>query len=88
MFLGPKGVIVKDRKYRLKTYKKCFIAKVSSSFLNLLLRLPQELIDVMIANDLVSSRAEGVQLGLTLQRLDLIYHVVDGPAKHLICSLI
>lgn len=55
---------VKDRKYRLRTHKKCFIAC--------------HVIDALVNNGTVLTRAAAVDLGKTLaQELNLFEHVCD-----------
>ena len=56
-------VEISDRHYRMKTYKKCFIAK--------------EAIDFMVSGGYVESREEGVRLGKTLQRTFKIFDHVN-----------
>ena len=59
-----KGLIVKDRRYRLKTYRSCFVAK--------------EAVDFMLEKKFVNSREEAVQLGRSLEEeLRLFFHVCN-----------
>ncbi|XP_065843297.1 DEP domain-containing mTOR-interacting protein-like [Oscarella lobularis] len=55
--------MIKDRKYHLKTYKKCFVGK--------------EFVDWLIANGDVPSRDEGVKEGRELLEAGVIHHVCD-----------
>ena len=56
---------IKHRRYHLRRYKSCFVCS--------------DVIDVMITQELVKTRAEGVLLGQALQKqLNLWHHVVDG----------
>ena len=52
--------MIKDRKYHLKTYKKCFVGK--------------EFVDWLIANGDVPSRDEGVKEGRELLEAGVIHH--------------
>jgi hypothetical protein len=54
---------IKDRTYRLRTYKNCFIAS--------------DLVDCLIRMREASSRQEAVKVGLLLVSTDYIHHVVD-----------
>ena len=55
---------IKDRRYHLRQYKKCFVCS--------------DLINSMIKFKIVKSRDEGVELGLAIQKqLKLWRHVVD-----------
>lgn len=58
-----KGVEVKDRKYRFKTYPSCFVAS--------------ELVDWCEKNMHIS-REEAVELGQRLLKEDKIHHVTNG----------
>ena len=56
------GVEIKDRRYRLTTFKACFIGK--------------EAVDYLVQTDLASTREEAVQLGQSLMtELSLFEHV-------------
>ena len=58
------GLEIKERTYRLRKYKKCFVCS--------------EAIDYMIAEGLVKSRKEAVAVGIALQReTNFWHHVVD-----------
>eukprot|EP00934_Nitzschia_sp_Nitz4_P007322 Nitzschia sp. Nitz4//scaffold80_size88189//6217//7233//NITZ4_005078-RA/size88189-exonerate_est2genome-gene-0.36-mRNA-1//1//CDS//3329558603//7312//frame0 len=59
-----KGVEVKSRRYRLRTYKRCFVGS--------------EAVDFMVMSGWANTRAEAVQLGRNLQKdFNLFEHVVD-----------
>ncbi|KAL3921620.1 MAG: hypothetical protein SGILL_002658 [Bacillariaceae sp.] len=59
-----KGLNVRDRRYRLKVYRSCFIA--------------QECVDYMVENDLVATRQDAVDLGRCMQEeQSLFYHVTN-----------
>ena len=59
------GLEIKNRKYHLRTYKRCFVAS--------------EVVDLMIMQQLVSTREDAVALGVALQtELNLWHHVVDN----------
>ena len=59
------GLVIKDRTYRLRKYKKCFITS--------------EAVDYMVAQGIAKSRAEAVVLGTAFQKeLNLWHHVVDN----------
>ena len=56
---------IKDRMYRLRRYKQCFVAS--------------EVIDLMLKEGLVDTRQDGIQLGIVLQKqMKLWIHVVDS----------
>ena len=56
--------LISDKKFRLKTYQKCFIAS--------------ECIDFMIQTKMVKTRQEGIELGQELEeRLELFHHVTN-----------
>ncbi|KAL3935053.1 MAG: hypothetical protein SGBAC_009354 [Bacillariaceae sp.] len=62
--LLKRGLKVKNRTYRLTTYRKCFIAKHA--------------VDYMVKEAFCASREEAVELGLSLQHeLGLWHHVCD-----------
>ena len=54
MRVFQRGVRVKDRSYRLTTYKQCFVGK--------------EAVDLMMRSKMASTRAECVEIGRILQR--------------------
>lgn len=58
----PGGLDVRDRVYRLKTYRECFVG--------------QEAVDWLV-QDRAVSRAEAVRIGQRLVAFDLIRHVRD-----------
>ncbi|KAL6059391.1 Ras GTPase activating protein ira2 [Balamuthia mandrillaris] len=60
------GIEVKNRKWRLRTYKQCFIGA--------------EAVDWMVLNlkDIVKNRSEAVRLGKKLVAMGYIMHVTDG----------
>ena len=59
-----RGVRVKNRQYRLKTYKNCFIGS--------------EAVDYLVQSGLVCSRANAVEIGRRLTvELDFFHHVTD-----------
>lgn len=56
------GVEIKDRKYRLSTYKQCFIGR--------------EAVDFIVRDGLASTREEAVQLGQSIMsELSIFEHV-------------
>ena len=58
------GLKVKDRSYRLRTYRQCFVGS--------------EAVDFMLENGLAETRQAAVELGVRLQtERDLFQHVVD-----------
>lgn len=60
-----RSVMVQDRRYRLKTYKKCFVGR--------------QLIDVLVQNGCSKSRQEALRLGRKLnERYNLFEHVCDS----------
>ena len=62
------GVEVKNRRYKLKKYKRCFIAS--------------EAVDFMVQSGWATSRDDAVELGRELQdKFNLFEHVVE-PHKH------
>ena len=59
------GLVIKDRTFRLRKYKKCFITS--------------EAVDYMVAQGIAKSRAEAVVLGTAFQKeLNLWHHVVEN----------
>ncbi|KAL3905641.1 MAG: hypothetical protein SGARI_004361, partial [Bacillariaceae sp.] len=59
-----KALNVKDRRYRLKVYRSCFVA--------------QECVDYMVEKEFVSTREEAVDLAKRMQEeLSLFYHVTN-----------
>lgn len=63
------GVEVRNRRYRFKEYKRCFVAS--------------EAVDFMVQSGWAPSREEAVELGLHLQKkFNLFQHVVE-PEKNL-----
>ena len=60
-------VDVKDRRYRLKTYKNCFVGS--------------EAVDMLVSTRIANSRSEAVEFGRTLAReLNLFSHVTEDHA--------
>ena len=57
------GVEVKDRKYRFKKYRQCFVGS--------------EAVDFLVDNGYVASRFEAVELGEKMRAAGLFSHVVD-----------
>ena len=56
------NLVTKDRKYRLKTYARCFVAS--------------QAVDFMVGSEIVDKRADAVKLGLRLQKeLGAFHHV-------------
>ena len=55
--------LVRDRRYRMRIYMRCFKAN--------------ELIDVMILHGFCKSRSDGIILGLKLQKYGHLHHVLD-----------
>jgi hypothetical protein len=55
--------MIKDRKYHLKSYKRCFVGK--------------ELIDWLVANNEATDRQEGLKIGRELLEAGVIHHVCD-----------
>lgn len=62
-----KGVTIEDRKFRLTTYKQCFVGS--------------EAVDFMLANKMADTREDAVQLGQALaSQFFLFEHVTrDHP---------
>ncbi len=63
---GISSQIIRDRRYRMRVYKRCFVAS--------------ELIDVMLEREYVMDRSSGVAMGLALQQNGHLHHVVDHHA--------
>lgn len=62
------GVEVRDRRYRFKNYKRCFVGS--------------EVVDFMIQSGWAKSRSDAVRIGRLLQKeFNLFEHVVD-PERH------
>jgi len=61
------GVEVKDRKYHLKTYKKCFVGS--------------EAVDWLVAKLNLVDREDAVSVGRELMRLQFFSHVCDDSQK-------
>ena len=60
-------VDVKDRRYRLRTYKNCFVGS--------------EAVDMLVSTRIANSRSEAVEFGRTLAReLNLFSHVTEDHA--------
>lgn len=65
-----KGVEVKNRRYRLRKYKRCFVGS--------------EAVDFMVLSGWAKSREDGVRIGRQLQKkFGLFEHVVE-PERHLL----
>ena len=63
-------VDVRDRRFRMKTYKQCFVGS--------------EVVDMLVNTRVVSTRKEAVQFGRTLAKeLDLFSHVTG---EHAFCD--
>ena len=52
--------MIKDRKYHLKSYKRCFVGK--------------ELVDWLVANNEATDREEGLRIGRELLEAGCIHH--------------